>query len=200
MLEYINRTGKTYYLKESVTKTGKPRYFFSQKKEGKGGSVAFLPEGREIYERVEDGQVFLRKQQTRHFLEEELALIENLLADKFMPFRYLHQENGKYLTIYETNLASALSDGGNNLMAHSISPLKKAEDVAAQMVRTGHFTAVLRFRLDDSENRQYTAERFCFLGRVDDWIYLDESDSFEKLAEKYIGLLGTDGFYNAPFG
>ena len=200
MLEYTNRVGKTYYLRKSVTKTGKPRYFFSQKIEGKGEPVELLPEGREIYERVEDGQVFLRKHQTKHFLEEETALIESLLATKSMPFRYLYQENGKYLTIYETNLASALCNGGNDLMSHSISPFKKTEDVAAQLVSTGGFTAVLRFYRDDPESKQCTVERFCFLGRIDDWVCINGSDSFKKLAEKYIRLLGTDEFYNPLYG
>lgn len=200
MLVYTNRAGKTYYLKESVTKTGKPRYFFSQKKEGKGELVKHLPEGREIYERVEDGQVFLRKQQAKHFLEGETALIESLLATKLMSFRYLYQENGSYLTIYETGLTSALCNGDSDLLSHSMSPFKTAGGLAEKMVSKGNFTAVLRFYLNDPEKQQYTAERYCFLGSIDDWIFLDKSDSFKSLAEKYIGLLGTDEFYNFPFG
>lgn len=195
MLEYRNRIGKVYYLRESVTKTGKPRYFFTQKKEGKGELVDTLPEGYEIYERLEEGQVFLRKQQARMFLEEETALIKDLLTDKSMSFHYMHQQNGRYLTIYESSQSSLLID---EIMAHAINVLKKPEDIAAKMARIGRFTAVLRFRVEEAGARGFTAERFCFLGGIDDWIFLEQSGSLEKLAEKYIRLLGTDKFYS-PF-
>ena len=33
-IEYVNRRGDTYYLHQGKTKTGKPTYFFSRKKEG----------------------------------------------------------------------------------------------------------------------------------------------------------------------
>ena len=60
-VEYTNRIGKTYYLREGKTKTGKPRYFFSSNKDGKGEAVKEIPEGFEIYEHPENAQVFLRK-------------------------------------------------------------------------------------------------------------------------------------------
>ena len=34
-VQYINRRSKSYYLHEGKTKTGKPKYHFSMKKEGK---------------------------------------------------------------------------------------------------------------------------------------------------------------------
>ncbi|HDH98756.1 MAG TPA: hypothetical protein ENF70_06465, partial [Deltaproteobacteria bacterium] len=60
-VNYTNRTGKTYYLREGKTKSGKPRYFFSAQQQGKGEVVDRIPDGYEIYEHPENAQVFLRK-------------------------------------------------------------------------------------------------------------------------------------------
>lgn len=57
-VEYCNRVGKRYFLREGKTKTGKPRYFFSSKLEGKGEAVHSMQEGYEIYEHPENAQVF----------------------------------------------------------------------------------------------------------------------------------------------
>ena len=56
-IEYINRKGDTYYLHERKTKTGKPKYHFSMKKDGE--LVESIPHGYEIYENP-NAQVFLR--------------------------------------------------------------------------------------------------------------------------------------------
>ncbi len=64
-VQYTNRTGKTYYLREGKTKTGKPRYFFSSQQTGKGEVVEHVPEGYEIYEHPENAQVFLRKKRPK---------------------------------------------------------------------------------------------------------------------------------------
>lgn len=49
-IEYVNRKSQTYYLHQGTTKTGKPRYFFSQKTEGNLASE--IPDGYEIYENL----------------------------------------------------------------------------------------------------------------------------------------------------
>ena len=47
-VKHVNRKGRTFYLHQTKTKTGKPKYFFSMK--GEGGLVESIPEGFEIYE------------------------------------------------------------------------------------------------------------------------------------------------------
>ncbi len=59
---------------------------------------------------------------------------------------------------------------------------------------------MLRFRLAGSKKRRiFTAERFCFRGAIDDWIYLGGPDDLRTLADMYIELLGTDDIYDTPF-
>ena len=60
------------------------------------------------------------------------------------------------------------------------------------------YTAVLRFHLADKKKRTFTAERFCFRGFIDDWIFLDGPDDFRNLVKKYVNLLGTDEFFDSP--
>ena len=56
-IQHVNRKGDTYFLHESTTKTGKPKWFFSKKREGNLAEA--IPEGYEIYEN-HNAQVFLR--------------------------------------------------------------------------------------------------------------------------------------------
>ena len=56
-ITYTNAKGKTYYLHQGTTKTGKPKYYFSLEREGQLAEA--IPEGFEIYENP-NAQVFLR--------------------------------------------------------------------------------------------------------------------------------------------
>jgi hypothetical protein len=49
-----------------------------------------------------------------------------------------------------------------------------------------HYTAMLRFSLDDKEKRQFIAERYCFRGSIDDWIYLSGPDDFTNIIKGYV--------------
>ena len=57
------------------------------------------------------------------------------------------------------------------------------------------YSEVMRFILQDKKARDFTVERFCYRGGIDDWIYLDGPGSLEKLAKKYIKYLGTEEFF-----
>jgi hypothetical protein len=61
-IEHINRKGQKYYLHQGTTKTGKPKYFFSQKNQGT--LVQTIPDGFEIYENP-NAQVFLQRIQPK---------------------------------------------------------------------------------------------------------------------------------------
>ena len=77
-VQYTNRIGKTYYLREGKTKTGKQRYFFSTQQEGKGAPLEHVPDGYEIYEHPQNAQVFLRKKRPQLITD-----IEKHLVDKY---------------------------------------------------------------------------------------------------------------------
>lgn len=60
------------------TKTGKPKYFFSKKKNG-DDLPGTIPDGYEIYERP-GGMVYLRKFQKTPILKEELEYVQKKIA------------------------------------------------------------------------------------------------------------------------
>ena len=54
---------------------------------------------------------------------------------------------------------------------------------------------MLRFTLIDEGERQYSAERWCFLGAIDDWFFLSGGNSLENLARRYLPHLSRESFF-----
>ena len=75
-ITHTNAKGKTYYLHQGTTKTGKPTYHFSMQSEG--SLAASIPEGFEIYENP-NAQVFLRKIPPKLITEEERQVVADEL-------------------------------------------------------------------------------------------------------------------------
>ena len=202
-VHYTNRAGKTYYLRKGKTKTGKPRYFFSSQQDGKGEAVEDIPEGYEIYEHPENAQVFLRKIRPQLITDIEKQLIKKYVNNLARSKRYRVDYKDEYITIYESNadVENHKSILGDLLKHIPLLPGKTVDDATSALIRMAdrHYTAVLRFRLADKERRTFTAERFCFRGSIEDWIYLGGPDSLRKLAELYMPLLGTEEFFDSPF-
>src|SRR5215469_12888926 len=76
-ITHKNCRGQTYFLHEGKTKTGKPKYFVSQKAEGNLPEA--VPDGYEIYERP-GGLVFVRRIQTPPILPVELKYVQDKIA------------------------------------------------------------------------------------------------------------------------
>jgi hypothetical protein len=54
----------------------------------------------------------------------------------------------------------------------------------------------MQFILEDLETREFTVERWCFRGSIDDWIPLDSSNDLKKLVQTYGAHLGKDSFFD----
>lgn len=198
-VEYTNRIGKTYYLREGKTKTGKPRYFFSSNKDGKGEAVKEIPEGFEIYEHPENAQVFLRKKRLQLITDLEKHLVEKYVSKIKGPKRYRVDCKDDYMTIYESNVNIGNLKGiFGDLLEHTPLRLGMSMDGALDFIANvadQHYTAVMRFCLGDKERRLFIAERFCFRGSIDDWIELSEPEPLEELVKHYTQFLGTEELY-----
>ena len=199
-VQYTNRTGKTYYLREGKTKTGKPRYFFSSRQNGKGEVVEHIPDGYEIYEHPQNAQVFLCKKRPQIITDIEKHLVEKHVKQLTRSKRYRVDCRDDCITIYESDtdigeLKGVLGDFMKRIPLRSgVTPDEAMSTIVGAADR--NYTAVLRFRLVDKERRTFVAERFCFLGSIDEWISLGGSDDFKKLVGKYIKLLGTDQLFD----
>jgi hypothetical protein len=188
---YTNRKGKTYVLCQGTTKTGKLRYYFAR--ESKGEPIDATPEGYEIRENV-NGLVSLAKARPQKILPEEVAAVEAALKRHPRPHNYRLDVKHNQIVIYERvglDVEDLLSGMGSlgQLFSHRAGELQESLDRHAQ------FSPVLRFTLHDEENRSFHAERWCYRGSIDDWIYVSSSSSVKEMARKLIPTLGSDAFF-----
>jgi hypothetical protein len=190
-ITYTNRKGFKYLLCKGVTKTGKPRYYFAR--EQKGEPVKEIPEGYQIEESV-NGIVSLVKIRPQLIRPEEVANVEAALKRHPNARNYRVAVKNDQIIIYE-GIGGGMESLRMILGQAGLSTEGIEERVQAELDRYTQFTHVMRFILDDQETRQYHAERWCFRGSVDDWIYAGHSGKIGKLAKKLIPTLGTDEFY-----
>ena len=184
---YINRKGTTYYLCKGITKTGKPRYFFAR--EPKGEAIDAIPEGYQIEESV-NGIVSLVKDRPKLIAPEETAVVEAALKRHPKGGNYRLGVKHNQIVVYER-----LGPDVKNLNAilGIFGPLDQR--AREYLDHSAQYTPIMRFILDDPEKRDYHAERWCFRGSIEDWIYAGQSGKIETLARKLIPTLGTDDFY-----
>jgi len=205
-VHYTNRIGKSYYLRERKTKTGKLQYFFTTQENGKGKASGQLPEGYEIHERPENAQVFCRKIRPQLITDSEKKLVKKqmeVLAKTRTANRYLVDCQNEWITIYESsvNIGSFKEILGSTLKYTANLAGVDFDNALASLINSvdQNYSAMMRFQLVNRVLRTFTAERFCFRGAIDDWIYLDGPDPLKKLAGQYLCLLGTEDFFETPY-
>ncbi|MCZ7554190.1 MAG: hypothetical protein B6D39_00090 [Anaerolineae bacterium UTCFX2] len=188
---YTNRKGHTYYLCQGLTKTGKLRYYFARKP--KEGSPDQLPEGYKISESV-NGIVSLVKDRPQLILPQEIESVEAVLArhPKGRDYRVAVQKN--QIVIYERlgPDIDTLSVIFGKISAFQSDAMKAR--LQEQLDKMARFSPVLRFILIDPEERKFTAERWSYMGDINDWIDIGESGNIDNLARRQIPKLGTDDF------
>lgn len=189
---HTNRKGHTYYLCQGLLKTGKLRYYFAR--QPKEGSPDQIPEGYKISESV-NGVVSLVKDRPELIMPQEVASVKAVLArhPKGRDYRVAVQKN--QIIIYER-----LGPDIDTLSAifGEFSPLPSAivrKRLQEQLDKLARFSPILRLILIDSEERKFTAERWSYMGDIDDWIDIGESGNIDNLARQLIPKLGTDDFF-----
>jgi hypothetical protein len=161
VVKHVNRKGKTFYLHETKTKTGKPKYYFSMKDEGQ--LVESIPDGHETYENP-DAQVFLRKKLPRIITDAEITAVREALRKYAKDRRCLTDVREKHIVVCNSE-------------------------------RGDLYQKVLRFTLVDEDRRQFVAERWCFLGSIDNWIDLPGLGDLITLARRYFPHIGQESFF-----
>lgn len=64
------------------------------------------------------------------------------------------------------------------------------------LMRILNYSPMMCFVLNDERKRVFQVERMCFLGSIDDWIFLDESSNSAQLMRKYCQYLGKESFFD----
>ncbi len=189
-ITYTNRKGSKYFLNKGVTKTGKPRHYFAR--EQKSEPVEEVPQGYEIEESV-NGIVSLVKVRPKLIPYEEWVCVEEALARHPKARNYRVAVKDKQIIVYE----GVGWDVGKLMEIFEGFPIlpNARERLEDNRDRSAQYTPVMRFILDDQETREYHAERWCYRGSIDDWIYAGHSGKIYTLAKKLIPALGADEFY-----
>ncbi|WP_322746140.1 hypothetical protein [Nostoc sp. LEGE 06077] len=186
-IQYINRKEQMYYLHQGTTKTGKPKYFFSMKAEG--NILEAIPDGYEIYENP-NAQVFLRKIQPKIITDEEKRIVESGMKKLSRLQDYQIDVKQEIITIYTPNQnVNLLSE---MLSFSSGDKLKEAETI---LKRSISYSPMLQFVLIDEPKRIFITQRYCFLGRIDDWIQVGEPSNLNNLVKNYVKHLGQESFF-----
>lgn len=187
VIEYINRKSQKYFLHQGTTKTGKPKYFFSMKSEGT--LVKVIPDGYEIYENP-NAQVFLQRIQPKIITDEEIAIVERGMKELCSLNYYKLDVRKDTIFIYTANQ-------DEKKLVESLSGFRftKESDIQKAINNTITYSTILKFTLFNEERRIFTTQRFCFLGSIDDWIYIGLPDTLQNLVEKYVKHLGHNSFY-----
>lgn len=183
---YTNRKGKVYFLHVGKTKKRNPRYYFSTRENGHLATE--IPEGYEIYENP-NAQVFVRKIVPKLITDDELEIIDRAVKKHARPNAYRLDVRGEAVTVFESHQRRTSNEGFP--LFFSMARMQEWYD------RHAHFTAVLRFILEDEEKRLFAAERYCFLGSIEDWMPLlcGGPEPLKHLVEKYVPHLGEESFY-----
>ncbi|WP_027726294.1 hypothetical protein [Tuberibacillus calidus] len=176
---YKNFRGDLYYLHSRKTKKGNTTYHFSKK--DSGSLVDEMPSGYEIYESP-NGKVYLRKPLKKLIHDEEIKIIEEGMK-KYCPIKDFKLEIKKdVVSIYTVE--------------NDLSFIKEILPIRMDLDRYKNYETVMRFRLVDKENRTFSVERFCFLGSIDDWIEIDESEDLRRLVKEYVRHIGQESLYD----
>ena len=187
---YINRKGRKYYLHQGVTKTGKPRYYFSR--DENGNLVDEIPAGYEISESI-NGIVSLVKLRPKKILPAEVKIIEKAIKRHKQSSDYRVNVRVDEIEIYERvgpNPAELIARLSPGLFDTEIEKLAEEEERIYSQ-----FTPILRFILHNEQERIFGIKRMCYLGSVDDWIDIGYTGSLSELAKQIIPLLGSEEYF-----
>ena len=189
-IEHVNRKGDRYCLQTTTDKSGKPRYSFTRKL--KGTAVEVLPEGHEIYESPDDAQVFLRKIKSSLILPLEREIVARAVRAKAGLEHFIVEIEENALVVY---LPDTDAEEVARFLRGDFVSASRIEAVKQNMIRRSRFSKMMRFKLCDPGRRLFDCERWCFLGRIDNWYFLSGSAPLAELVERYVKHLGKESFF-----
>ena len=184
---HTNRKGKTYYLHQGTTKTGKPKYFFALR--NKGELVEDIPLGYEVYENP-NAQVFLRRKRPSIITDEEITIVEAGMRQYCRVKDFIIDVKKNIIIIYTP-------DQNVDFLVNSFSFLPGTKSDKAQAIRqiALSYSPMLQFMLMDKAMREFGVRRYCFLGSIDDWIGIGKTGSLSELVETYVQHLGEESYF-----
>jgi hypothetical protein len=189
-ITYVSAKGRTYYLHQGTTKTGKPKYHFSPKSEG--NLVEALPDGYEIYEHP-NAQVFLRQIQPKLITDRERQVVEDGMQKYSGVSHYKIDVRGKAILVYSSGQGiAALS----SIFQGFLMSTEETSELMTTFDRNVHYTPVMKFELIDESKRLFATQRYCYRGSIDDWIYIGTSGELPLLVRRYVKHIDKESFFD----
>lgn len=188
--QHTNRRGDVYYVQ---TKKRGDKIAYSAARKASGTLLDRLPEGYEIYEKPENAQVFIRKIKPTKILPLERQRVETSIRKLANLEHFIVDVEADSLVVY---LTDAEPDAALNIMkSMAAMTADQAQSMKDFMVNRAMYTKMLRFVLMDDKSRAFAAERWCFLGSIDDWYFLAGDRTLAELVEAYVPHLGQESFF-----
>ncbi|MDX2304397.1 MAG: hypothetical protein NW226_16445 [Microscillaceae bacterium] len=188
-LSYMNRYNQVFFFKKVATLRGKYRYYTT--KEPSQNCISDIPNGFEIYEHPEYGQVFLRKKIISDIFQEEIEFVRNILKTQIQIKDFIVDVKKGSMTIFTCDInAQTLREKFPDIVANS------SKSIIELLRDTQQFIPQLRFILENAILRKYKVQRRSMVGFRENWINLESCTDFKKLVLKYCPYLGRDAFYN----
>ncbi len=188
-VQHTNRRGQTFHLRQGAPRAGRPNYYFSLS--GEGNLVDAVPDGYEVYEHPK-GQVFLRKIQAQAVTADEIAQVEKEIKRHPRLRQSRVDVRGRTITVYIPNLQAERSLV--QLLAEVAG--QRGIDVPALVAHGRTLSPEFRLELIDEERRVFQAQRYCYLGSIDDWIDIGEPGQLRDLVRRYAQHLGKDSWFD----
>jgi hypothetical protein len=192
-ISHTNRKGQTFFLRQGITKTGKPRYFFS--KTAAPDALEQIPAGHHIEESV-NGVVSLVKDRKQLILPEEIQVLEAALHQHTKGTNYRVSAKGKQIIVYE-RLGPDAEDMaeifGKTLPIYSRREL--LDGMQAMLDKSAQYSPMLHFNLVDAAARTFCAERATYVASLPDWVDICGRGSLQELVDEIIPLLDTDEYF-----
>jgi len=192
-ISHTNRKGQTFFLCQGITKTGKPRYFFS--KTAAQNALEDIPTGHHIEESI-NGVVSLVKDRQQIILPEEIQILETALHRHPKGNKYRVSAKGKHFTVYERQGPDAEELGdifGATLPMYSRQVI--LERTRAILDKNAQYGPMLHFNLVDAAARTFCAERVTYVVSLPEWIGILGRGMLQELVDEIIPLLDTEEYF-----
>jgi hypothetical protein len=171
-----------------MTRTGKSKYYFSQSNDGTLADR--LPGGFEVHEQA-SGQVSVRRERPRLITDEELQAVEHALAQAVTARRWYVDRDLEIVTVYVADPGGGLEDA-----LRGLAPFATRVSIDDALTSAVRYEPVFRFVLVDAEKRLFQAQRYCYLGSIDDWVFIGSEGRLADIARCYLVHVGKDSYYD----
>jgi hypothetical protein len=188
---HVNRHGDVYYLQCKTGTDAKCKYSFARKLTS--SPVKHLPEGYEVRENPASGQVTLRKAKPSVIRPEEKWLLEDMIRKQKPDLLSIVDVQERSLVVYTSDMDA---DARVGLLSQMV-PMdaQTARRLKVDMIANATYQKMMQFTLIDADNRLFNLDRWCFMGSIDNWYFVEGDQPLSALAEKYVRHLGEESFF-----